>query len=462
MKISQILPNFTQRGIQQLVINDRKLGCIEQAMENLNSHAKTWNIVTISKIKGPLSAEIIRQALDIIQHRHPRLNSRIVRLRNVLYFQTEGTAKIPLRIVRKVLPEQWQEVVKEEMNQSIDSNKYLMRAVLVHIHSNRHENYLITTGHHAVGDGLSSMRLHSENLTYCQKIASGNPINLVPNLPVLPPVEEILPTWTKKLTGKISTTIFLLQLGLKKIWHQPQTLGFEKYVPIAQRSCDIIHSQLDPDLTQKLINCCRQENTTVNSALCAVMMFVAANNIAKKKGKDIRLNCLSYLDLRRHLESKISDEQMTVLASSTMEFYTIRKNTSFWELAREVKQNFEANIQGGDMFKMILVAKHLINFSLTYPKQVAATVSVSNAGRVNIPHIYGKFELEEISFLGSHALYAGMFITHASTFRGKMLLNFVLSEPSISRQNMEDIVNQFISYIYHICNLNVEPKLTHI
>jgi NRPS condensation-like uncharacterized protein len=127
-----------------------------------------------------------------------------------------------------------------------------------------------------------------------------------------------------------------------------------------------------------------------------------------------------------------------------------------------VKQKFEASTKRGDIFKMILVAKHLIDFSLTYPKQVAATVSVSNAGRVNIPKVYGEFELEEISFLGSHALYAGMFITHVSTFQGKMLLNFVFSEPSISRNTMEGIVNQLISYISHICNFKVQPSSTQI
>ncbi|MDP5338533.1 MAG: condensation domain-containing protein [Nodularia sp. (in: cyanobacteria)] len=429
-------------------------------MEKLNSRAKTWNIVTTSRIKGPLSAEILRQALDIIQHRHPRLNSRIVRFRNSLHFQTEGTAKIPLRVVEKFDHQQWTEVVKQEMNQAIDSSKYLMRAILVQIQNNNRENYLITTGHHAIGDGLSSIHLHSEILTYCQQIVSGNLIKPVPSLPPLPPVEELLPTWTRRFKGKILSTLFMLHLGLKKIWHRPQTLGFENYVPIPQRRCDIVHRQLDQELTQQLINCCRQENTTVNSALCAAMMFVIASKITKSHSKDIRVNCLSYLDLRRHIESKISNEQMTVLASSTMQFYTIQRNTSFWELAREVKKKFEASTKASDIFKMILVAKQLIDFSLTYPKQVAATVSVSNAGRVNIPHIYGEFELEEISFVGSHALYAGMFIAHASTFQGKMLLNFVFSEPSISRQKMESMVNEVMCYISHICSLKFEPILT--
>lgn len=433
------------------MIDNRELGCLEQAMEKLNSRAKTWNIVTISRIKGTLNETIIRQALDTIQSRHPRLNSRIIRFQNSLYFQTEGTTKIPLRVVKKFDEQHWQDVAQEEMNQEIDSNQCLMRAVLVHIQSHSQINYLITTGHHAVGDGLSSIRLHSEILTYCQQIISGNLINPVASLVPLPPVEKLLPARTNKLTGKISSTLFLLQLGLQKIWYRPKNLGFEKYVPISQRRCCLIHKQLEPELTQKFINRCHRENTTVNSALCAAMMFVVANKLTTKEKKSIRVNCLSYLDLRRYLEPKISDEHIAVLASSTMGFYSIQNNTSVWELAHKVKQNIAAITKQDDIFKMILVAKHLIDFSLNYSKQVAATVSVSNVGRVNIPKTYGEFELEEISFLGTHALYAGMFITHAATFQGKMLLNFVFSEPSISRERMEELVNNFMLFIWHIC-----------
>jgi NRPS condensation-like uncharacterized protein len=444
-----------------MMIDNRKLGRLEQAMETLNSRAKTWNILTISRIKGPLSEETLRRAIDIVQCRQPRLNSRIVRSKNSLYFQNEVTTKIALRVVSKLEAQQWQEVVYEEMNQEIDSSKGLWRIVLVDILSEKHLSYLITTVHHAIADGLSCIRLHSEILNYCHKIASGEVINPVASLTPLPPIEELLPEWTKGLKGKISSIQFFLRLAFQKIRHRPETLGFEKYAPIAQRRCNIIHRQLDPELTQQFVNRCHQENTTVNSALCAAMMFTVARKITKVNRKDVRVNCLSYLDLRRHLELEINDEQMAILASSIMEFYIIKPNTSFWELARQVKQKLEARTKQGDIFNMMLIAKQLINFCFLQPKEVAATVSVSNVGKVNIPEVYGAFELEEISFAGSHSLYAGMFITHASTFQEKMLLNFVFSEPSISKNMMEDLINNFMSCIFDVCNLNLNLCFTY-
>ncbi|WGV28973.1 phthiocerol/phthiodiolone dimycocerosyl transferase family protein [Halotia branconii] len=441
------------------MIHNRKLGRLEQAMETLNSQAKTWNIVTISRIKGALSKEVLRQSLDKVQCRHPRLNSHIVRSQNRLYFQTEGTAKIALRVVKKLSDEQWTEVVDEEMNEKIDSSKCLMRVVLVHFQNQKNISYLITTVHHAIADALSCIQLHSEILTNCQKVVSGEEINLV-NLSPLPPIEEIIPKWTKGLKSKINNVLFLLQLGFQKIWYQPKTLDLENYVPVAQRRCHIIHRQLDPDVTQKFINLCRQENTTVHSALCAAMIFTVARKITQGNKKDIQVSCLSYLDLRRRLKPTISDEHLAVLAASMMGFHTIKTNTSFWELARNVKQKLEDGTQRGDIFKMMLVAKHLIDFCFRQPKQVAATVSVSNIGKVSIPKFYGEFELEEISFAGSHALYAGVFIIHAATFQGKMLLNFVFSQPAISQETIEVLVNELMSFIREMCDFNLNLCFT--
>ncbi|QKQ74160.1 condensation domain-containing protein [Nostoc sp. TCL240-02] len=442
------------------MIYNRKLGRLEQAMEILNSRAKTWNIVTISRIKGYICKETLTQTLDVIQCRHPRLNSQIIPFNNSLSFQNQGKAEIALRVVKQSNNEQWQEVVYDEMNKEIDSSKGLLRVVLVHLVGDEHITYLITTIHHAIADGLSSIRLHSEILTCCQKIVSGEPIHPVTSLTPLPPIEELMPEWTKGFRGKINSIIFLLQLGFQKIWNQPKALGFHKYVCITKRSCNIIHRQLDQDLTQKFVNHCRQENTTVHSALCAVLMFTIARKIIKGNRKDVRVNCLSYFDLRRYFEPAISDNHMAVLASSIMGFHTIHRNMSIWELAREVKQKLEFSKKSGELFKMILIAKHLIDFCFIFPKQVAATVSVSNIGKVNVPTTYGEFELEEISFAASNALYAGIFVIHISTFQGKMLLNFVFSQPSIDQNDMEILVNNVMSHIFDICNLSMDYLFT--
>jgi NRPS condensation-like uncharacterized protein len=317
--------------------------------------------------------------------------------------------------------------------------------VLVKVLNQPNINYLITTTHHAITDGLSSIQLHSEILTYCQKITEDKSIPVVNTLENIPPIEKLLPSWTNSFKNKLSRIALLLNIALQKYLNPPETLKVEKYVPICQRRCEIIHRQLNQETTEEFIQQCRQENTTVQSALCAALMLTVCKQLTKSYEDHIKVSCLSYIDLRKRLEPRINAENMAVLATSLMGFYRIKNNISIWELARKIKNDLNQKINQGEIFNMIFLAKHLINFALLFPNQVSATISVSNVGKVNIPRVYGELELEEISFVGSHALYAGMFIVHAATFQEKMTLNFVFSQPAINRQTMERIVDDCIS-----------------
>lgn len=428
------------------MLDNRKLFPVEQTMEILNRRACSYNVVTISRIKGFLSEEIVRQALDLLQVRHPRLNSRIVGSLDSLRFETEGTQKIPLQVVDRVENEQWQEVVVEEMNEKIDSSKVLLRAVLIRVANENSTNYLLTTVHHAIADGLSSIQLHSEILTY-SNIASGS-ITQISSLPALLPVEELLPESIKKFRGTIKSVLFVLRVSLQQLWNRPETLGFEKYVPTELRRCGMVRRQLDEKLTQELVSYCRKEKTTVQGALCAAMLLAAARKIALKnlKTTDVRLSCQSFVDLRQRLQPVVSDRALGVLASFITSFHTVQTSTSFWELARDVKQHLKVGLRS-DIFIPVLMFKQIIESLLAQPNRVPVTVALTNVGRVNIPKVYGLLELEEISFVPAQAVFGGIFAAAVTTFEGKMFLNFVFSEPSISRQTMETLVDSTMSYI---------------
>ena len=108
----------------------RQLSSLETTMELLNQRAKTWNLVTISRIGGYIHKPVLREALDLLQYRHSVLNSHIVthqhNFRNRFYLQTGTTEKIPLRAVINSEEKEWQEVVNQEMNQPIDSGLFIV------------------------------------------------------------------------------------------------------------------------------------------------------------------------------------------------------------------------------------------------------------------------------------------------------------------------------------------------
>jgi NRPS condensation-like uncharacterized protein len=440
------------------MIENRLLDTHEQAVEILNRAANSYHVVTISRISGLLSVEILRQALDLIQKRHPRLNSRIVGELNNLRFET-GAIQIPLKVVNKLDSCQWQKVVLEELNEKIASDKVLMRAVLVRIESENNINYLITTLHHTIIDGLSSVRLHSEILTYCQKIASGEVISDVASLSPLTTIQEMLPKSMQGLSGFIKSIFYLLRIKLQLIRHKPAYLGYEKYVPVESRMSNMLHRQLDAEITSKIVSACKREKTTVHGTLCAALLLTIAKLISYNKEPNLCLSCLSYVNLRQRLQTEISDENLGMLVACINSFHTVRDsmrdsikdtmgdNTLFWDLARNVKQKLEAGLENDDIFSNLLSSKMLANFVLHNPKQIPCSLAVTNIGRVNIPEVYGEFKLEEISVVVAVALFAGVVVVGVSTFAGKMFLNFMFSEPSISRKTIEEIADDAIAYL---------------
>jgi len=429
---------------------NRKLAPNEQSMEILNRCAGSFNIVTISRIKGGLKEEIIRQALDLIQSRHPRLNSRIVGALDSLKFDF-GARKIPLRVVQKQSSEQWQEVVLEELNQPIDSDKCLGRAVLISF-PDEQLNYLLTILHHAISDGLSTIQLHSEILTYCQKIVDSEIEENIPSLHPLPNIQELM---SKSMQGKIAAIkgiLFLLRFQLKLRLHRPETLRFEKCVPPNLRRCNMVQRKLNQEITAQLVEFCRKERTTVQGALCAAMMLAVAREIESENRDDLHLSCRSYVDLRKRLKKEVNRENLGILASAITSLHTLDTNTSFWDLARDVRQQLKVSLESEDIFNVVLMSKKIYESLLSRHQEAPVTVGVTNIGRIDIPNDYGLFQLEEISFVPAQAVFGGVFGAAVTTFQGTMILNFMFSEPSISKERIETLVNHAISYIVDASN----------
>lgn len=437
------------------MMDNRKLCAAEQVTEIANRLTSSTNLVIIGRILGPLSAEIVAQALALVQTHHSRLNSRIVGDIDNLRFET-GAKQIPLRVVDKHHEEQWQETVLEELNTQIESSEVLLRAVLVQgqEQSANTTSHLIITIHHAICDGLSSIQLYSEILTYCSKIVSGEPIVPAPSLPSLPPIDELLPPSTKGFRGNINNLLFLLRLLFKSIWYRPKGLSFEKTVPLKLRRTGNVYRQLDAQITQQLILRCRQEKTTVHSALCAALIFAAASQI--RGGQKKSVSCWSPVDLRRHLKPAISNEHLGQLASAITSFHALCTNTSFWELAREVRQQVEVALKSNDSFCQALMFRKMLDSALTRTDIAPDTaVNISNVGRVNISRVYGQLELSEMSFSVAQATFGGILCATVTTFEGKIFLHFPFSQPAISQETMEALVDSVLSYLVNASNRKI-------
>lgn len=431
----------------------RALTSIEQAMEVLNRRAGSFNVVTTSRVRRSLSEEIVQSALNLVQYRHPYLSYRILGELNDLHFDANELPKIPVRVVDSHYEEQWQDVVREELNEKIESDKGLMRAIVVRPANEDNSCYLITTVHHAICDGLSCVQLHLEILRYCQKIASGEPVVMGDRLPALPPIDMLLPESIQGFKAKWKSVLFLLRSRFQISWHRPKMLEIETGIPLESRYCGMVHRTLEGEIAQQFLTRCQQEMVTAQSALCAAMLLAATNRIESGTSRTVSVSCQSYVDLRRRLDPIVSKENIGMLASAVQTFHKVTPNMSLWQLARDVKQNLDASLKRDDIFCVGLMFRKIIEIFLNFPDWAPATVAVTNVGRVNIPDELP--ELEEISFVVGQRAYGGIFVVAVSTVREKMLLNFMFSEPSISKDMAQSLADDVVA---HVCEASTVCK----
>ncbi|MBD2683080.1 MULTISPECIES: phthiocerol/phthiodiolone dimycocerosyl transferase family protein [Nostoc] len=414
--------------------DDRQLIPMEEGMELFNCCASSLNVVIVSQILGFLDEEIIRQSLDLVQSCHPRLNSHIIGSLDNLRFRTEGTEKIPLQIIINSELEYWQKVVVNELSKKIESQKVLLRAILLKPDKESNINYLITTVHHAIIDAISGIYLHSEILRYCQKIVSSSQIPTVSKLRPLPSLEELMANVTTENTETQKST------------QQPHTLPLEHYVSHQQRSCRLIHRQLVAKLTNQIINSCKNEKVTVHGAICAAMMLALAKEI-RKDNRDLYFSCRSSVDMRRRVNPPIGDENIAMIVSALTSFHTLTNKTSFWDLAREVTQQIKARLKTQEIYNVILSYKNKAEYVLEHPELVSFSIFVTNVGKVKIPSDYSPFQLKEITYLLSTTVMGNVFSVAVSTFHEKMTLNFMFTQPLISDETANNLVNKALSYL---------------
>ncbi|YAI81862.1 MAG: phthiocerol/phthiodiolone dimycocerosyl transferase family protein [cyanobacterium endosymbiont of Rhopalodia sterrenbergii] len=433
----------------------KKLISNEQVMEILNRYGGSFNIVIISRIKGDINQVILRKALDIIQSNYPYLDYRIVGTLENLYFTSENNNKIPLDTLYFEQGIPLKNLILRELNTPLESSEYLLRCLLVLDKQEPEIKYLITTIHHAISDGLSSVRLQAEIFNYCQIIASEQDLELHPNSSVVShplSLDNSLLKWIKNQISIINSVCFLGMLRIKMFVYKIESLKSENNVAIELRSCGITQRYLSPENTKKLIKLCQLETTTVHGALCSAMLIAVANKIRKNQLRKVNISCASYVDLRRRIKPEVSPKKMGMLISFLISFHTLKSEISFWELARNVTRQINKGLNRKDMFKPLLVLRQIIENLLVNYETVFATISVTNIGRIKIPEIKGRLTLEEISFVPSNVVFNRIFTVAVATFNEKMTLNFVVSQPSISQETLELLADDVIDSLTEVCN----------
>ena len=445
---------------------NRKLSPSEAMYEKAHRSGGATLVFT-ARIDGMMTAAILRQALQRLQQRHWMLQVHFAPTNDGVYFQSEGTSQIPLRVIETCDAMHWQNIAEAEVHQTFGENKEpLCRVTALCQPDNGRVTDIIATFHHAICDALSGLHFLDHLLMYCQKLAMGDTLPIIAAPQVLPPLENLLsgrPLNGNWLTLKFNQIRFLIRL--LGIFKKPK-LVIEQTAARRDRRTHCLTRCVSADITTQLKKRCRQEGTTVHGALCAAMLLAAAN-IAREADKPVNVSCATTISLRRLCEPEVQEDYMGCIADGTGHTYTLQSNTDFWDLARESKSRLSESIRNGEMFM------NLLNFGNSNQTRQArnqkprkqkppqkeweppmgriATVMVANAGQVKISGRHGTVKLREIWCLDSVHTMGPCFGVNVVTLHGRMFCTFPYVVPLLSHQTAAAFVASVMSIVQAAC-----------
>jgi NRPS condensation-like uncharacterized protein len=381
----------------------------EERMVWTYDRIRPLHFMITANIIGTLHLEELQQALIKVQQRHPLLNVKIALDRSEIPWVVNDIGSIPVRLVERHSPYQWQQEVERELATPFDWHRApLIRLVLVR---GNEASDLIISCHHSISDGMSVVFLLRDILQML-----GTPDRFLPALPPRPPYAQLIPHSEKPPASSFEPSL-------------ATTTQTQATVPANSRPR--LHTwSLSTAETSEIVHACKQAQTTVHAAICAAFLLTIAQQ--PQFDAAIPLKCLTAIDIRRFLP--VVEDDFGSYYGLKVTAHPIDPALSLWDLAHAVKAQLARHTAPDQIFAQIPDVEGFLSTQPSSDDVIKMMeivngndVFVSNLGRLTIPQQYGELQLA--------AIYGPAVMTHldrhlfvgVATLGGRMFLSLTYS-----------------------------------
>jgi len=463
---------------QEVMIYERKATSAERFFTR-----SPYAIVTmVARIKGNVTEEMLKNAVDKVQQRHTLLSVRIKDDKDhTQWFTSEGIQGIPIEIVSRKSANDWINIHAEASKIPFEFETHpAIRFILV---QSLDVSELIILCHHIICDGMSLAYLARDLMVHL-----GNPAREVEVLPVPPAIDlENLPDDVSQ-SGLVKTVINRMN---QKWAEESVFFDHEDYKILTQTYWDhynhkFFSIELSEAETSALIARCRNENVTVNSAL--TVAFAGAQSFVEGE-KPYHAALAVGVSLRDRLPNP-PGEGMGYYAGAVELKFKYNHKRSFWENARKFHKKIQQKFANKNLFGDILNWLYLeptifeaMNFkklgglvpsdSTRYEKLSAFSkkedvvlrllqrdniesletkhwgTAATNLGRLDFPKTYGTLELDRLIMQpgGAVPLSNVNLVLGAVTCSGKLSLVVEYAEEAVDTKTMEKIKDKAMEFL---------------
>jgi NRPS condensation-like uncharacterized protein len=459
-------------------VYERKVTPIERSLS-----LSPFAIVTmVARIRGDVSGRLLADAVSKVQQRHPLLRARIVEdSDHDLWFTSEGAGEIPIEVVPRESEGHWIQVFHEACQVPFEFDaRPAIRLILVQSTAG---SELIIFCHHIICDGLSLAYLARDLMVHL-----GDPEREVEVLPDPVPLDKgSMPQDVS--VGRIAQ-FFIKRINRK--WAQSRVFfDQEDYRALCEAYWrNYTHRMLPIELseaqTSALVDRCRQQSVTVNTALTAA--FVGAQVVVQgDRPHHSSIGIAS--SVRDRLREPVGEGMGFYAGVVTCKCgYDVR--TSFWENARQFHDKITPLYANKVLFQDLLTWCYLdssileaLNFkrlgglvspaSPRYDKlsafgeredvilallkrekmdsldRIVMGTALTNLTRMDFRRTYGSLELDRLIMNpgGAFPLSNVGLVLGAVTCSGKLSLVMEYAEQAVDTGTMERVTDRAMAFL---------------
>jgi hypothetical protein len=408
----------------------RELGALERALVTADQHAP-FHIVSVLRLEGAPSPQIVRNALIVLQNQQPFLSARLLQEKGRFYF----VKLIEPGLIFHVLPRwndgHWMQVAEVEMGNRIDVlNGPLFRCTYLYDSTHQRAEIILTL-YYAIADAASTARLMHELLKACASFSDEKTVP-VRVISAPPPVESRFPDNYRGPRLSLNKLKYRLGQFGNEISYTMRTRG-KRTPPLHQHSTrgQILSMQLPKDLLEALLHRTRQEEVTLSSALHAAMMI--AINRELYAGQQAPMRTFSLPNLRPQVDPPLSDEELGCYISMLRYMVDVEGGTDFWTLTRKLHNKIHASLLRGDQFAAAAMAELLMQRITELKSFRISTTALNYVEAVPIDASYGSIKVTGVHGYLSASDLGPELSAQVHIFNNQLFLDFIYLDADMTR-----------------------------
>lgn len=415
------------------------------------------------KIKGNINLDQLDLVLQKLRQKYPILGTHVsIDEEHKAWLISDHTPKFPVKIVEKTIDHDWIKHVIDEYKSFYPLDKGpLIRFILLKDQDN---STLIISGYHLLIDGISLPFLLHTIMQFLEN----------PDIPVIslltPPLHEVLP-----LPLKISFGQKIMNKIAHILWNRKVKKGMafgladyskihSTFCPLIYKDLNIIAWNLNEQQTSALASKCKQENVSINTAICTA--FIMADHEVQKEVKPYINKILLPINIRDILIG-IPPDAIGLYVSTIDIVLEYNKNNEFWKLAKLSQEIIQKGLNKQNILNLLARAYYApeqisdaafcskynivkdkfleLCLKITNLDKINYSYSISNLGKYDFPKNYGNWELEKAYFhtYGEMAekqlgiITIGNNLTFTSAFRSSVISREIV-------EKIKDIAMQYL------------------